>query len=73
MVKLLLGKAPAGVYNVAGEDTRPLRDYIEELHRLCGSLEAMSSRQAAQCGGHGIADAGIDEIKGSIGFTQQIF
>jgi nucleoside-diphosphate-sugar epimerase len=35
--KLLLAKVPAGVYNVAGEDTRPLRDYIEELYRLCGS------------------------------------
>ena len=33
---LLLAKASAGVYNVAGEDTRPLREYIEELHRLCG-------------------------------------
>ena len=37
LVKLLLGKAPSGVYNVAGEDTRPLREYIEELYRLCGS------------------------------------
>ena len=33
---LLLAKAPAGVYNVAGEDTRPLKHYLEELHRLCG-------------------------------------
>jgi len=33
---LLLAKAPAGVYNVAGEDTRPLKEYIEELHGLCG-------------------------------------
>lgn len=33
---LLLAKAPGGVYNVAGEDTRPLKSYIEELHRLCG-------------------------------------
>lgn len=33
---LLLAKAPGGVYNVAGGDTRPLREYVEELHRLCG-------------------------------------
>lgn len=33
---LLLAKAPAGVYNVAGEDTRPLREYVEELKTLCG-------------------------------------
>ena len=38
LVKLLLGKAPSGVYNVAGEDTRPLRAYIEELYGLCGGL-----------------------------------
>lgn len=36
LAALLLAKAPSGVYNVAGEDTRPLREYIEELHRLCG-------------------------------------
>ena len=36
LVKLLLGNAPCGVYNVAGEDTRPLRSYLEELHTLCG-------------------------------------
>ncbi len=28
----------SGIYNVAGEarDTRPLSDYVEEIHRLCG-------------------------------------
>lgn len=36
LASLLLAKAPQGVYNVAGEDTRPLNAYIEELHRLCG-------------------------------------
>ena len=36
LVQLLLGKAPAGVYNVAGEDTRPLRSFIEEIYGLCG-------------------------------------
>lgn len=33
----LLTEGEPGVYNVAGSDTRPLRDYIEELYRLCGS------------------------------------
>jgi len=33
----LLAEGEPGVYNVAGTDTRPLRDYIEELYRLCGS------------------------------------
>lgn len=36
LAQLLLGKAAGGVYNVAGEDTRPLKSYIEEIHRLCG-------------------------------------
>lgn len=33
----LLTEGQAGVYNIAGKDTRVLRDYIEEMHRLCGS------------------------------------
>lgn len=36
LVHLLTEGAP-GVYNVAGHDTRMLREYIEEMYRLCGS------------------------------------
>lgn len=36
LVHLLLGNTGSGVYNVAGEDTRPLKEYIEQMHRLCG-------------------------------------
>ena len=36
LAQLLLGNAPAGVYNVAVEDTRPLRSFIEEIYDLCG-------------------------------------
>ncbi len=32
----LLDEGRAGIYNVAGEDTRPLRSYIEEMYALCG-------------------------------------
>ena len=37
IVTLLTGDAPAGVYNVAGEDTRPLREYIavSYTHLFC--------------------------------------
>lgn len=35
LVCLLTG-GHSGVYNIAGEDTRPLRSYIEEMHRICG-------------------------------------
>ncbi len=27
---------PGGIYNVAGEDTRVLREFVEEMHRCCG-------------------------------------
>lgn len=33
----LLTAGKGGVYNVAGEDTRVLREYIEEMYALCGS------------------------------------
>ncbi|MGN0159640.1 MAG: NAD-dependent epimerase/dehydratase family protein [Brotaphodocola sp.] len=33
----LLKYGKGGVYNVAGEDTRGLREYIEEMYALCGS------------------------------------
>ena len=33
---ILMQEKPAGIYNVAGDDTRPLRAYIEEMHQLCG-------------------------------------
>lgn len=33
----LLTEGRPGVYNIAGEDTRVLREFIEEMYRLCGS------------------------------------
>lgn len=32
----LLAEGEPGIYNVAGQDTRPLRSYIEEMYELCG-------------------------------------
>lgn len=32
----LLTEGQAGVYNIAGEDTRPLRSFIEEMYEICG-------------------------------------
>lgn len=32
----LLTEGKAGIYNIASEDTRPLRSYIEEMYELCG-------------------------------------
>lgn len=42
LVQLLLGKAAPGVYNVAGEDTRPLRSYIQQIHKLCGGRGSLA-------------------------------
>lgn len=33
----LLTEGNAGFYNLASEDTRPLRSYIEEMYQLCGN------------------------------------
>ena len=33
----LMTEGSGGIYNIAGDDTRPLRSYIEEMYRLCGS------------------------------------
>lgn len=33
----LLNTGKGGVYNVAGEDTRGLREYIEEMYAICGN------------------------------------
>ena len=37
LVKLLLSNAESGIYNIAGHDTRKLRDFVTEVHMLCGS------------------------------------
>ena len=44
----LLTEGHAGVYNIAGKDTRPLREYIEEMYRLCGSRGSYQYGERAQ-------------------------
>ena len=73
LTKLLLGKAPAGVYNVAGDDTRPLRDYIEELHRLCGSQGTYHfGDRPPNAEGMVSLMPDLSRLKEVTGFTQQI-
>lgn len=73
LVKLLLGKAPAGVYNVAGEDTRPLRNYIEELHRLCGSRGSYHfGDRPPNAEGMVSLIPELTKLKAAVDFTQQI-
>ena len=43
----------AGVYNIAGEDTRVLREFVEQMHRICVPVRETS----AQRGGTGVPAA----------------
>ena len=64
---------PAGVYNVAGDDTRPLRDYIEELHRLCGSQGTYHfGDRPPNAEGMVSLMPDLSRLKEVTGFTQQI-
>ena len=44
VVSLSLGLAPgrSGVYNIAGDDTRVLREFVEEMYELCGKKGSYS-------------------------------
>lgn len=44
VVSLALGLAPkqSGVYNIAGNDTRVLREFVEEMYELCGKRGSYS-------------------------------
>lgn len=70
---LLLAKAPAGVYNVAGDDTRPLREYIEELHRLCGGRGTCEYGKRPP-NAEGVASLMPDtgKLKETAGFRQEV-
>ena len=70
---LLLAKVPAGVYNVAGEDTRPLRDYIEELYELCGRKGScrFGSRPPNAEGAVSLVPD-LSRLRAAVGFRQEI-
>ncbi|PNV62559.1 NAD(P)-dependent oxidoreductase [Clostridium sp. chh4-2] len=44
VISLALGLAPrqSGVYNIAGNDTRILREFVEEIYELCGKRGSFS-------------------------------
>ena len=73
LVKLLLGKTPGGVYNVAGEDTRPLRSYMEELYRLCGSRGSyVFGNRGPNAEGQVSLEPELSKLKRAVGFRQEI-
>lgn len=69
--RLLLAKAPGGVYNVAGEETQPLREYIEELHRLCGGKgEYRYGKRPPNAEGVVSLNPDIKKLRNAVGFRQ---
>ncbi len=73
LMLLLTGDAPAGVYNVAGEDTRPLREYIEAIHALCGGHGICQyGKRPPNAEGVTSLDPDITKLKEATGFHQEI-
>ena len=73
LVKLLLGKAPAGVYNVAGEDTRSLKSFVEQMHRLCGEKGTCEyGKRPPNAEGVVSLVPDIRKLKEAAGFAQEI-
>ncbi len=69
---LLLAKAPGGVYNVAGEDTRPLKSYIQDLHRLCGGRGAyLYGKRPPNAEGTVSLLPDINKLQKEVGFRQE--
>lgn len=70
---LLLAKVPAGVYNVAGEDTRPLKSFIEQMHRLCGEKGTYEyGKRPPNAEGVVSLVPDIGKLKEAAGFAQEI-
>ena len=73
LILLLTGDAPAGVYNVAGEDTRPLREYIETIHALCGGQGTCHyGKRPPNAEGVTALEPDITKLKEITGFHQMI-
>lgn len=73
LIKLLTEDIAAGVYNVAGEDTRPLRNYIEEIHGLCENKgKCLYGKRPPNAEGVTSLDPDITKLKTATGFKQQV-
>ena len=71
-VRILCERAEAGIYNVAGEDTRSLRAYVEELHELVGGTgRAAFGRRADNAEGPADLSPDISRIR-ALGFVQKV-
>lgn len=68
----LLERGRSGFYNVASEDTRPLREFVEEMYRLCGSHGSLRYGERPQ-NAEGAADLlpDITKICGETGWRPE--
>ena len=61
------------VYNVAGEDTRPLKEYIEELFKICGEKGSYEfGYRPPNAEGCVSLMPELTKLKNAIGFHQQV-
>ena len=71
-IRILCEKADAGIYNVAGDDTRPLRAYVEELQALAGGRGfAAFGKRADNAEGPADLSPDISRLK-ALGFTPKV-
>ena len=71
-IDLLAERGERGIYNIAGEDTRALRDYVEEVQRICGgSGTALFGTRADNAEGPADLSPDISRLE-ALGFRQRI-
>lgn len=69
---LLAGEAvSSGIYNIAGEDTRALKDYVEEIKDICGGGHTEFGVRPPNAEGDTALIPDISKLKG-LGFTQKV-
>lgn len=68
----LFAAAPDGILNVAGSETYPLRQHIEEMHALCHSTSLMQFGARGDNAEGAVSLRPDTERLGALGFTQEV-
>lgn len=69
----LLKYGTEGIYNLAGRDTRVLRNYVEELHELCGGSGSFRfGEQVMRAGGPVSLNPVVDKLTHTTGWEPQV-
>ncbi len=68
-----LEEADDPIFNVAGNDTRPLKDFVEEIHELCGGRGTCRyGERENNAEGYVNLDPSIDKIRSVTGWSPRI-